>query len=654
MTKKLFFLFFALIISAISFSQTIPFGQGYVINGEVLNSFKGFVTLRSYFNDGNERVDTAQIYEGKFVFRSPIKDIVPALLTVNGLREYRIYLEPTTYTIKLDAKNASNFSVKGSPWTDNWYKTTLPLEKEDFDVHLRRLDNWVINNPTHIFCSDIIASFLAYKWDYEELYKTLNTLKKPATQTYFYLKLREREKSLNSIDIGKKAPDFTLKNSNNKNINLYSFLKGKKFVLINFFAFEDRTSMEENDEILKNYKKYSSKGFDVIGISLDEDETIWRKEIKKIKLPWENVFEKGVWQSGIAKKYMVKAIPYNILVDDKGIIIDKNIRIPQLQYKLEELTNTYGYQITGNFTNVDDGDVKLTLLLENGEKKVFNTKIVNGKFQFKGVVPFVCVAQIQLPIHNGDFSFFMENDKITINGSKQEFEKMTIQGSKKNDLYAKVVNQCNNSANPLQCLMDDVSKNPNTFYAPLVISSYLAPYLKDNELIDVVSQLNGEAKKMYQYNLLKQYVEDLQKKDKIGEKVINFSLPNKDGIDVDLYSYIKDKSYVLIDFWASWCVPCRRESKYLVEAYNKYAKNGFSILGVSLDKDRTKWLKAINDDGLIWENVSDLLQWNSIVVKLFHLESIPQNIVVDSSGNIVARNLRGNNLIDFLDQIYLK
>ncbi|MDD4529459.1 MAG: TlpA disulfide reductase family protein, partial [Bacteroidales bacterium] len=128
--------------------------------------------------------------------------------------------------------------------------------------------------------------------------------------------------------------------------------------------------------------------------------------------------------------------------------------------------------------------------------------------------------------------------------------------------------------------------------------------------------------------------------------------PNTNGIDIKASEYIKGKKYVLIDFWASWCAPCRNESKFLVQAHNKFNAKGFDILGVSLDKDKNKWIKGISDDGLVWENVSDLLQWNSIVVKLYKLESIPQNILVDKDGNIVARNLRGENLINTLNDFF--
>ncbi|MDD4545338.1 MAG: TlpA disulfide reductase family protein, partial [Bacteroidales bacterium] len=197
-----------------------------------------------------------------------------------------------------------------------------------------------------------------------------------------------------------------------------------------------------------------------------------------------------------------------------------------------------------------------------------------------------------------------------------------------------------------------ILKRPNTYYAPLLISNYLAPYISDIELRKAFESLHGDALKMFQYKLLEEYIIEMDKKEGIGEKAIDFVLADVNGVDVKMYDLIKDKKYVLIDFWASWCVPCRNESKYLTQAYYKFNKKGFDILGVSLDKDRENWIKAIRNDGLIWTNVSDLRQWNSIIVKLYNLEAIPYNIIVDSKGNIIARNVRGENLITTLNQLF--
>ena len=110
---------------------------------------------------------------------------------------------------------------------------------------------------------------------------------------------------------------------------------------------------------------------------------------------------------------------------------------------------------------------------------------------------------------------------------------------------------------------------------------------------------------------------------------------------------------VLIDFWASWCGPCRRENPNVVRLYEKYKETGFEIFSVSLDKDKSSWIKAINDDRLMWDNhVSDLKYWNSEAAKLYGISSIPSTILLDREGKIIANNLRGRELENKLREIF--
>jgi peroxiredoxin len=193
-----------------------------------------------------------------------------------------------------------------------------------------------------------------------------------------------------------------------------------------------------------------------------------------------------------------------------------------------------------------------------------------------------------------------------------------------------------------------VKQHPSSFVSPIAIIRIMQS--SENEAL--AEKLFNLLSKDVKNSQLSQYLNQqlaLAKINPIGSQVADFSQTDTSGKTVKISSF--RGKYVLIDFWASWCRPCRAENPNVVAAFNKYHDKNFTVLGVSLDQAKPAWLSAIHMDGLTWTHVSDLKGWGNEVAALFHVVQIPQNLLIDPKGKIIAKNLRGEALDNKLGEI---
>jgi peroxiredoxin len=194
-----------------------------------------------------------------------------------------------------------------------------------------------------------------------------------------------------------------------------------------------------------------------------------------------------------------------------------------------------------------------------------------------------------------------------------------------------------------------VEKSPSLAVINLLQSNVLDKDQYYDTYAQIAQKLKKEWPEYAQAKNFVQYVENMRLT-AVGQPAPEIALPNPDGKTVKLSS-MRGK-YVLVDFWAKWCGPCRQENPNVVRAYQKYKDKGFTVFGVSLDRNREDWLQAIQQDNLTWTHVSDLKYWQSEAAKTYNITGIPFSVLLDPNGVIIAKNLRGPALDKKLAEIF--
>ena len=328
-----------------------------------------------------------------------------------------------------------------------------------------------------------------------------------------------------------------------------------------------------------------------------------------------------------------------------------------------------GYKVTGTVEGMPDGKAIIATVNGSSLDTLAKADVKNGSFEFTGNVSEPTGAYIMVIGQRGAIPFMLENANITVNAGQAGLTVTGSEGQKRYDQFMAINTTTQQEAMKLQQeyqaangdqakmqavqeayakLMTDaqaketelIKANPDSYVSTFVIVSGMGQ-MEYEQLKERYNLLGEKAKASAQGKAIAAQIAKLEST-AIGQIAPNFTITTPEGESISLYD-IKGK-VKLIDFWASWCGPCRGESPHVVEIYKEYHPKGLEIFGVSLDNNKEAWVKAIADDGLVWKHGSDLKGWQSAPAQLYSVSGIPHTVLLDENNKIIAKNLRGDEL----------
>ncbi|MEG2277645.1 MAG: TlpA disulfide reductase family protein [Odoribacter sp.] len=343
----------------------------------------------------------------------------------------------------------------------------------------------------------------------------------------------------------------------------------------------------------------------------------------------------------------------------------------------QEKEKIEGYIIEGHISGEYNGKVYLTSEdgIHGNQTNIDSCEVVNGNYTFKG--PKVDVVTMHfIKSKDGQLTpLFLENGKIRIEGRAESFLWATVVGTVNNDirrlhdyqvrfvtdsvLYATLIEWgkygrrdmkfesaefdrrtklINNRK--LNIEREMVKRYKDDVFAPFIIMFEMVADVSTNELKSLRQSLDSSLNTHPYMKYMDEYIATQSFKE--GSVAYNFTIPDVDGNPIELKNY-KGK-YVLLDFWASWCGPCRKEMPNVVKLYKECKGQDFEIIGISLDGKKSDWVNAIKELGMKWPQCSDLQRWNSTVVRKYNVNAVPTTVLINPEGVVVAIDLRGEKL----------
>ena len=394
-------------------------------------------------------------------------------------------------------------------------------------------------------------------------------------------------------------------------------MKGK-IVLVDFWATWCGPCVAELPNVLDTYKKYHNKGFEVIGISLDEDEAALKSFIKKKKLPWPQYFDGLGWKNSIAKKYSIRSVPATFLIGKNGKVVGSNLRGSELGVAVAR-------QLAGESASLT------SIAYANSVKD-----IVDG-IEKEKVTKFVAYLQANpksddRPDGLSHLITAYTNLGVTEKTESLLSEKYELLTNGKNVQDLNLIPLLHTTIEPILNALSTAGKIDDT-------RAFLAKVRKDtagHEMFEIVEEFIDD------------FSAQLNGPD-VGD-VLEIAFTDLNGRKVDLAAM--NGKVVLVDFWATWSGPYIAKLPKVLDAYKKYHDKGFEIIGISLDEDEVALKSFIKEKNLPWPQYFDGLGRNNSIAKKYSINLIPATYLIDQDGEIYARNV-GEMLEPYLESLLI-
>lgn len=491
---------------------------------------------------------------------------------------------------------------------------------------------------------------------------------------YYAQALTAKVQSMKGSDVGAVAPELEVLDIDGNKVKLSS-LRGK-YVLVDFWASWCAPCRREIPNIKQVYADYKDKGLEVLAISVDSDEKAWRKALEEENMPYPQW-----WDSAMSSRnlYNYKGIPFIILISPEGVILEKQLHGEKLRQAVKKYVDSQPVEVTVSLPKPYEGKAFMSMV-KNGQFTLLDSLQVSGSsLTFKTNVSEVDEYRFSTRPYNFSFSLIAEpgasyevkvdadgrptistrdgKEQLLMNEYEAMMEPLAIKSRELSTLYEKLMNE--NDEAGIETLMKDLFKNsdksiqltttfikdhPKSFAAIVLAGNILTDkykVLKEvYETVDTVAYAYSSSWQSFKnklYEAASTWIED--------KPAPEFTTTDLAGNQVNLSDY--RGKYVLLDFWASWCRPCRTKMKELKEVYPQLQEKGIVVFSINLDEKKAQWEKATEEDGILWLNTGDLQSFkDNKIAQAYNVTGIPTLFVIDPNGKIISQNPSIQEILD--------